>query len=245
MRSVYISIVFVLGLLSCTSGGKGVVHSSVEAVEVVSVVADSVVTKQLFITTLQPNYAVVIQPRVSGYLSAKMFSNGMPVRRGQVIFRIDDRQQRANMLAAKADYATAKANAIEAENNYNRAVPLVAIDAISQAQFDQYKAQYEAARASTASAEQRLKNSQLEVEYTTIVSPINGVISASEAYVGDFVGPGSKFATLTRIENVDTLCVNIAIPMSHYLELSGRRSFTYNNAGLLSDLTLSLADGSA
>ena len=244
MRSVYISIVFVLGILSCTSGGKGVMKSSEEAVEVVSVVADSVVTKQLFITTLQPNYAVVIQPRVSGYLSAKMFSNGMPVRRGQVIFRIDDRQQRANMLAAKADYATAKANAIEAENNYNRAVPLVAIDAISQAQFDQYKAQYEAARASTASAEQRLKNSQLEVEYTTIVSPINGVISASEAYVGDFVGPGSKFATLTRIENVDTLCVNIAIPMSHYLELSGRRSFTYNNAGLLSDITLSLADGS-
>ena len=62
MRSVYISIVFVLGLLSCTSGGKGVVHSSVEAVEVGSVVADSVVTKQLFITTLHPNYAVVIQP---------------------------------------------------------------------------------------------------------------------------------------------------------------------------------------
>ena len=244
MRFVFISMVLVLCAGACTRGGKGVVNSGQETVEVVSVMADSVVTKQIFIATLQPNYSVVVQPRVSGYLSAKMFSNGMPVRRGQVIFRIDDRQQQANMLAAKADYATAVANAIEAQNNYNRAVPLVAIDAISQAQFDQYKAQYEAAKASIASAEQRVKNSQLEVEYTTIVSPINGVISASEAYVGDFVGPGSKFATLTRIENVDTLCVDIAIPMSQYLALSGRRSFTYNNATLLSDITLTLADGS-
>lgn len=243
MRSVYISMVLALVALSCKEQSNRASGEQM-SVETATVVRDSVVAKRVFIATLQPNYAAVIQPRVSGYLSAKMFSNGMPVKRGQVIFRIDDRQQRANMLAAKADFETAKANAIEAQNNYNRAVPLVAIDAISQAQFDQYRAQYEAAKASTASAEQRLKNSELEVEYTTIISPINGVISASEAYVGDFVGPGSKFATLTRIENVDTLCVDIAIPMAQYLELSGRRSFTYDNKNLLSDITLQIADGS-
>ena len=242
MRSIYIFMVVILSAIACIRE-QTKTKSSPQFVETVVARMDSVVTRQTFITTLQPNYAVVVQPRVSGYLAAKMFSNGMPVRRGQLIFRIDDRQQRANMLAAKADYQTAVANAIEAQNNYNRAIPLVAIDAISQAQFDQYKAQYEAAKASTASAKQRLKNSELEVEYTTITSPIDGVISASEAFVGDFVGPGTKFSTLTRIENVDTICVNIAIPMSKYLELSGRRSFTYNNSTLLSDITLQLADG--
>ncbi|MBQ9137434.1 MAG: efflux RND transporter periplasmic adaptor subunit [Alistipes sp.] len=242
MRSNYICIVFVLCLLACArSGSNG--GSQTEAVEVVRAGVDSAIVRQSFISTLQPNYIAVIQPRVSGFLSAKLFSNGMPVRKGQVIFRIDDRQQRADMLAAKATLATAVANSIEAQNNYNRAVPLVAIDAISQAQFDGYRAQYEAAKASIASAEQALKNAQLEVEYTTIRATIDGVISASEAYVGDFVGPGSKFATLTRIENVDTLCCEVAIPMAQYLNLSGRSSFTYNNESLLSDIVLTLADG--
>ncbi len=243
MNKLSISVALLLCLLSCTRVAKQS-NSDQRAIKVVKVLSDSVVTRENFIATLQPNYVAVVQPRVSGYLSAKMFDNGMPVRRGQVIFRIDSREQRANLLSAKADYTTAKANAIEAQNNYNRAVPLVAIDAISQAQFDQYKAQYEAAMAATASAEQRVKNSELEVEYTTIRAAIDGVISASEAYIGDFVGPGTKFSTLTRIENVDTLCANIAIPMAQYLNLSGRKSFTYNNEGLLSDITLSLADGS-
>ena len=243
MNKLNILLALLLCLVSCKQTAKPVVESN-QPIKVVKVISDSVVTRQGFIATLQPNYVAVVQPRVSGFLSAKLFDNGMPVKRGQVIFRIDDREQWANLLSARADFETAKANAIEAQNNYNRAVPLVAIDAISQAQFDQYKAQYEAAKASTASAEQRVKNSELEVEYTTIRATIDGVISASEAYVGDYVGPGTKFSTLTRIENIDTLCADIAIPMADYLKLSGRKSFTYNNESLLSDITLSLADGS-
>ncbi|MBQ5844902.1 MAG: efflux RND transporter periplasmic adaptor subunit [Alistipes sp.] len=206
--------------------------------------SESIDNRHTFISTLSPNYEAIVQPRVSGYLSAKLFDNGMPVKKGQVIFRIDGREQRANLLAAKASLESAKAKAIESKNNYARAVPLAAIDAISQAQLDQYTAQYLASEASVKSAEQTLANAILESEYTTITASINGVISASEAYVGDFVGPGTKFATLTRIQNIDTLCVELAIPMRQYLDYSGRRSFTYNNDSLLSDIALYLADGS-
>ena len=122
-------------------------------------------------------------------------------------------------------------------------MPLAAIDAISQAQLDQYTAQYKAAKESVKLAEQNLRNAELDVEYTTIKATINGIISSSEAYVGDYVGPGTKFETLTKIENIDTLCAEVAIPVSQYLALSGRKAFTYNNKELLSDIELYLADG--
>ena len=243
MRSLHIFFILLSILLyGCKSSHKQ--SAETPTVTIAKVVAEKRVTHRTFISTLQPNYIAIIQPRVNGYLVTKHFSNGMPVRRGDILFKIDPRQQRANMLAAKANLATAQAQAIEAQNNYNRAVPLAAIDAISQAQLDQYTAQYEAAQASIASAEQQLNNALLEVEYTTITATINGVISASEAYVGDYVGPNTKFATLTRIENVDTLCCDVAIPMAQYLQIAGRKSFTYQNKDLLSDITLTLADGS-
>ena len=229
-------------LLSCLQPTKQTIPEPI-VVETATVAVESVVTRQSFISSLSPNYIAVVQPRVAGYLSAKLFQNGMPVKMGQTIFKIDNRRQRADMLAAKASLESAKAQAIEAANNYNRAVPLAAIDAISQAQLDQYTAQYKAAKESVKSAEQNLRNAELDVEYTTIKATINGIISSSEAYVGDYVGPGTKFETLTKIENIDTLCAEVAIPVSQYLALSGRKAFTYNNKELLSDIELYLADG--
>lgn len=227
---------------SCIRPSKQSIHEPI-VVEPVAVTVENVVARQSFISSLSPNYIAIVQPRVAGYLSAKMFENGMPVKRGQTIFKIENRRQRADMLAAKVALESARAQAVEAANNYNRAVPLAAIDAISQAQLDQYTAQYRAAQATVQSAEQNLRNAELEVEYTTINASINGVISTSEAYVGDYVGPGTKFATLTKIENIDTLCADVAIPVSQYLALSGRKSFSYNNRDLLSDIELYLADG--
>lgn len=228
--------------VSCKLKPKQTIPEPV-VVESAAVTAQSVVYRQSFISTLSPNYIAIVQPRVAGYLSAKLFKNGMPVKRGETIFRIESRRQRADMLAAKAAFESAKAKAIEAENNYNRAIPLAAIDAISQAQLDQYTAEYRAAKAAVNSAQQTLKNAELEVEYTTINATIDGVISSSEAFVGDYVGPGTKFATLTKIENIDTLCADVAIPVAQYLNLSGRKAFTYNNKELLSDIELYLADG--
>ena len=237
---IFISLLF---CLSCTITPK---QREVEpvVVERAYVSVDTLPRNRVFISTITPNYQAVVQPRVNGYLTAKLFDNGMPVKRGEVIFRLDGREQRANLLSAKADLEKAKAMRIEAENNYFRAVPLAAIDAISQAQLDQYTAEYRAAEAAVKSCEQALENARLESEYTVIRASIDGVISTSEAHVGDFVGPGAKFSTLTTIQNIDTVCVDIAIPMRNYLEYSNRRSFTYDNDSLLSNINLYLADGS-
>lgn len=213
-------------------------------VEVTQAGVDSVPNRMSFIGYLSSNFDAVIQPRINGFLSSKQYSNGMPVRRGQLLFTIDPDQLSTSMLAAEAALESAKAQALEARNNYDRAVPLARINAISQSQLDQYTAQFKAAEATVRSAEQTLSSARMNVGYTELRSPIDGIIEHTAAHVGDYVGPGTQFSVLTTISNIDTLTVDVAIPMSQYLRYAGGRTSIYDNEGLLSDIRLVLADGS-
>ena len=212
-------------------------------VGVAEAVTDSVPNRMEFIGYLASNFDAVIQPRVNGYLLTKQFANGMPVKRGQLLFTIDPDQLSTSMLAAEAALQSARAQAIEARNNYDRAVPLARINAISQSQLDQYTAQYKAAEATVRSAEQTLSSARMNVGYTELRSPIDGIISNTSAHVGDYVGPGTQFGVLTTISNIDTLTVDVAIPMAQYLRSAGPRTSIFDNAGLLTDIRLMLADG--
>lgn len=213
-------------------------------VEVAEAAIDSVANSMSFISYLSSNFDAVIQPRVAGYLSSKRYADGMPVRRGQLLFTIEPDLLSTTMLAAQASLESAHAQALEASNNYQRAIPLAKINAISQSQLDQYTAQHKAAEASVRSAEQTLRNARLNVGYAEIRSPINGIIDHTAAHIGDYVGPGTQFSVLTTISNLDTMSVDLAIPMAQYLRYAGVRKSLYENADLLSDIRLTLEDGS-
>lgn len=212
-------------------------------VEVAVAGTDSVPNRMGFIGYLSSNFDAVIQPRVNGYLLTKQYENGMPVKRGQLLFTIDPDQLSTSMYAAQAQLQSARAQAAEAQNNYQRAVPLARINAISQSQLDQYTAQYKAAKASVESAEQSLRNASMNVGYTQLRSPIDGIAAHTAAHIGDYIGPGTQFSVLTTVSNLDTMTVDVAIPMSQYLRFAGQRKSLYDNSGLLSDIRLVLADG--
>lgn len=215
------------------------------SVDAVYAESEMLYTTREFISTIKANYSATIQPRIASYLTSSSFENGMPVRRGELIFTLDASEQRANRLAAEAELSSARAKAVEAKRNYERAMPLARINAISQTQLDQYTAENVAAKAAVRAALQSLNNARLEESYTKIYSPINGIISSSSAHIGDYVGIGTEFATLTTIQNIDTVAIDLALPTSEYLASSGRNALSYENRGLLSDITLTLADGSA
>ncbi len=241
---LYLSIVLTCASIatSCKQHAKDVAKPLV--IEVERAECRKIPYSKEFIAPIAANYSATIQPRISGFLNASSFKNGMPVKRGQLIFTLDDAPQRANRLAAEAALSSAKAKAAEAKRNYERAIPLARINAISQTQLDQYTAENLSAFAAVKSAEQTLHNARLDESYTRIYAPISGIISSSAATAGDYVGPGTQFATLTTIQNIDTIGVDLAIPMSEYLAISGRRAFSYENDSLLSDIKLRVADGS-
>lgn len=197
-----------------------------------------------FTSQLSSNYSAVIQPRISGYLTSKNYEKGMPVKRGQLLYTIDPSQINTQLLEAEASLNAARAEAIQARNNYERAVPLAKIEAISRSDLDQYTAAYKSAEASVRSAEQQLRNAQIESGYTQIYSPINGVIGQTAASVGDYVGVGTEYATLATIENLDTVTARLAIPVSEYLSRRvGDSAPAYDNARLLSNIRLYMSDG--
>ena len=240
---------FVILLLTATFSAtcthhKAETESAPLAIDVARVESKRLPYVKEFIAPISANYSATIQPRIAGFLVRSSFRNGMPVKKGDLIFTLDDAPQRANRLAAEASLSSSKAKAVQARRNYERAIPLARINAISQTQFDQYTAENLAAIASVKSAEQTLRNARLDESYTRIYAPISGIISSSAAVAGDYVGPGTQFSTLTTIQSIDTIGVDLAIPMSEYLAVSGRKSFSYDNATLLSDIRLQVADGS-
>lgn len=238
-----LEVVFLLFICGCGKSAAPKNPPPPLAVDVVQAEADSIPVRRSFVGRISGKYEAVIQPRVSGYLLSRHFESGMPVRRGDLLFVIDASLLSTTELSARASLASARAQAVEAKNNYERAIPLARINAISQSQFDQYTAQYRAAEANVRSAEQQLRNASLEVGYSRIYSPIDGFVEAPEAHVGDYVGVGSAFSTLTKVVNLDTVSVDVTLPMSQYLRSIEPNMPIYENRELLSDITLRRGDG--
>ena len=242
--------IFAAALLFISCGGErgGVQTPPTPRVEVAEALGERVVEPMRFQTLLYSNYDATIQPRVSGYLLTKEYSKGLPVEKGQVLYTLDSAPIELQVASNRAALASAKASLAEAQNNYRRAIPLARIEAISQSALDQYKAAYTSALAQVEVAESTLEESLLQLSYTTITSPISGIIDDNGATVGDWVGVGTSYSVLATVSNTDEIAVHIQIPFARYYETRGGggddRTPSYDNSALLSDIRLYLADGS-
>ncbi len=166
----------------------------------------------------------------------------MPISRGSLLFVINPDTYNIALLTAKANLESAVAQEVLAHNNYQRALPLAQIDAISRSELDQYTATHNAAKSAVKAAREALNNSKLNLSYTRITAPIDGIIAETPAKEGDFVGPSTIFSKLTTISYIDSVEVEIAIPTAIYLRhLNSPESNTYDNDNLLSNIELTLS----
>lgn len=211
-------------------------------VRVVAARLDSLYDRITFSTTVEPLYSATIEPRVSGYLTRISYNNGEMVDRDSPLFTIESNDYSAALLAAEAQQQQAVADLALAKSNYERAEPLSKIEAISQMDLDSYRSSYHAALAELTYANQQVVTNRLNLDYTTITAPIAGVVASTAAEEGDFVGVGTKFATLTTIQYLDTVTLALPIPTSKYLKY--KRIMSSVNPELLSHIEITLADGS-
>ncbi|MBO5983992.1 MAG: efflux RND transporter periplasmic adaptor subunit [Rikenellaceae bacterium] len=204
---------------------------------------DSITMRYSFATHLRYNYEVVIEPRVSGYLMQKHYADGQMVPRGALLFEIDASQLRTSLLSAEAELAAAIAEQESARSDYERAIPLARLEAISASQLDTYRASAASAESRVRAAREQVKSASLQVGYTRIYAPISGIVAHSNAHAGDYVGPGTQFSTLTTIVATDTLTADIAIPTSLYMRYTNDKASTIENSALLSNIRLRMANG--
>jgi membrane fusion protein (multidrug efflux system) len=186
-----------------------------------------------------------VRARVDGIVERRLYNEGSDVQAGQVLFRIDPRELRANVSAVEAALTRARATAANARQDVQRYRGLVKEQAISQQEFDAAMARLRTAEADVAQTEAQLESARLSLSYTDVTAPIDGRAGRAQVTEGALVS-ASAATLLTTIEQLDPIFVNFS-QSSAYL-LSIRREIA---AGTLEvpefgkvAVTLLLEDGS-
>jgi membrane fusion protein (multidrug efflux system) len=163
---------------------------------------------------------IAIRARVEGFLEGIHFEEGMPVRKGQHLYTIDPQPFLAKEAEALGNLAEAKTILVKAKADLDRIRPLAEINAVSKADLDFAVAQYGAAEASVEAAEAALRAARIQLGYTKMYSPLNGIIGRTEAKIGDFVGREPNPVVLNTVSNIETVQVRFFLTEDEYIFLT-------------------------
>src|SRR5580700_968459 len=219
-----------------------------------------------WIGTLTGQVNADIKAQVTGYLLRQNYKEGSYVTNGELLFEIDPRtfqaaldqakgqlaQAEAQLVQAEAQLATAEANELKSQLDVEKYGPLAKADAVSKQDFDNAvqtnvanKAQVQAAKAAISAAKAQIQANQAAVEiatinlnFTRIVSPIDGIAGIAQAQVGDLVSTSSGM--LTTISMLDPIRDYFSVSEQEYLAL--RKQFSGSGPERWK-LQLILADG--
>lgn len=156
-----------------------------------------------------------ILAQVSGYLVSQDYADGSVVKKGQLLFQIDPRPFKAAYDQAVGEFEKAEAALIRDEANAKRAVDLLKKNVISREQYDDQIQTFESSKAAVASAEANTEQARLNLEFTSITAPIDGIAGIAKAQVGNLIGPSSS--TLTSVTTVDPIKAKFFISENEYL----------------------------
>jgi membrane fusion protein (multidrug efflux system) len=192
-----------------------------------------------WVGTLDGEVNAEIRPKVEGYILKQLYREGSFVRKGQPLFQIDPRQFQAALDQAKGNLERQKAALEKADNDVRRYTPLAKEKAISQQELDNALSAQRAGQANVDSAKAALDNAQLNLSWSTVTSPIEGIVGLAQFQVGALVNGQS---VLTTVSTVDPIQVIFQISEQQYLKASEARMA----GGTMGDLSMELilSDGS-
>jgi membrane fusion protein (multidrug efflux system) len=160
-----------------------------------------------------------IRAKVQGYLLTKPYQEGSLVKTGDVLFQLDPRQYQAALDQAKAEFAAAEANLGRSTQNVARYRPLVERGAVSRKQLDDTTQQMYADRATMNAAGAGVESAQLNLDWCTIRSPIDGIAGIAQAQVGDLI---ASTTLMTTVSQLDPVKVSFPVSEQEYLRVATR-----------------------
>jgi membrane fusion protein, multidrug efflux system len=185
---------------------------------------------------------VEIRARVEGYLSSMNFTEGSFVKKGQLLYKIDPQQFQAALSQAQANLATAKSRLEKTNNDVARYKPLAEQKAVSQQELDNALSAQEAARFQVTAYDALVDKAKLDLAYTTISSPIDGLIGTTQKKVGSLIGRGEN-TLLNTISQINPILFRCAIAEAEYLRLSRTAAVKNKSLEKQFGVELILADG--
>ncbi len=144
-----------------------------------------------------------INAQVQGYIISRDYQEGGVVKKGDLLFQIDSRPFEAALAQAKGTLAKDKANQVKADADEKRAMDLFNKKVISDQERDTAIAAAQAGRANIEADAAAVMQAELNLGYTRVISPIDGVAAIATAQVGDLVGPSA--GTLTTVSQIDPI----------------------------------------
>jgi len=161
---------------------------------------------------IQPYTDAAIFARTSGYLKTRYADIGSHVKAGQVLAEIDTPEIDQQLLQARADLATAQANAGLAKTTAARYEELIKTDSVSRQDVENATGNYEAKKAGVLSADANVKRLEELHRFKTIYAPFTGVITARNTDIGALIGSGSGAKELFHIAAMNRLRVFVDVP---------------------------------
>lgn len=173
-------------------------------VEIIEAKTQDVPITVEWIGTLEGSVTASIRSQVEGSLMKQVYDEGRPVKKDDVLFELDDRTYKTVLADTMGKLAQTRANLGKSESDVTRLGPLLQTRAVSQQDYDNAVQTNLANKAGMASAQAEVDKAQLNVDFTKIKSPIDGVAGLAKAQVGDFVTAGNMelaiVATLNPIK---------------------------------------------
>lgn len=189
---------------------------------------------------------IAIRARVEGFLKKIHFKEGAPVKAGDPLYTIESQPFEAQVASMEGLLAEARTQLVKAKRDLERYRPLAKMNAVSQSDLDGAVAAYDAAKAGVKAAQANVRAAEIQMGYTKVYSPIDGIIGKTKAKVGDFVGRDPNPVILNTVSNTNSVLAEFFLTESQYLgmarhiEAAGQdREKEFNP-----DIQLILADGS-
>ncbi|MGO4810353.1 efflux RND transporter periplasmic adaptor subunit [Cupriavidus sp. 2MCAB6] len=191
-------------------------------VQVVKTVAQDLPVTFEFVGQTQSDQAVDIRGRVSGFLVKRAYVEGAMVKAGQLLFEIDHKPFQAQLDAAKAQLAQERARLEVARANLARVKPLAERNALSAKDLDDATGNYHAAAAGVEQARAQVEEQQLNLSYTYVRSPVDGVSSSAVLPEGAYVSTTNSL--LTTVSTLTPMRINFSVSEPQTLEFRAQQA---------------------
>lgn len=238
------SLALLLALSACgevkTPAAKGPVD-----VTAMQVVPQATPVTPEFTAQTESSQLVEIRTRVSGFLDKRTYKEGGLVRKGQTLFQVDRKPFEAQLAAAKGELAAQEASHAVAQATLIRVKPLVEQNALSKKDLDDAVGKERSTAAAVEVARANVMTAELNLGYTTIKSPIDGLASFAKIQDGSYLNANSQEALLTTVAALDPMRVNFSVSENEFLKYQDKvaSGIIQAPANEAYEVELQLADG--
>ena len=204
-----------LGLVHCKGETASAPPPPLVQVEVAEVIQKDVPIQMEWVGTTDGSNNALIRAQVNGYLLKRPYTEGSFVKKGDLLFQLDPSKFQTALDQAQGELAKAQAQFTKSKQDVDRDTPLAKEGAISQKELDDSVQSHAATRGSLAAAKAAVEQAKLNLGWTRITAPIDGVVGISKAQIGDLIDASTE---LTSVSTLDPIKVYFPVSEQEYFE---------------------------